>query len=347
MIRSLDFRYAVIRNGAELCEIYPFEGSEPTIRMDSSAEIKMSMSATFLPDSRVDWLTDKIRVQMIVDGAAVPLGLFLVATVRNSETEQAKFVTIEAYDQCWRVRDYCIGTSVVIASGTEYILAVQQLLTAAGIGVAIVTPNSAAVTEARVWDIGTPFLTIVNELLAEINYKPLWFNAEGYPVLEPKSVPAVENIQHTLDENDIKSLLLPQIVRETDIYSAPNVFIVCVDNPDKSSTLTATAVNDQVNSPLCVQRRGRQIVKFVHLDNIASQQELQKYADQLVRESMYIGETVEIVTGILPGFGVNDIVALNMSDVFSICLERSWEMNLKVGGEMRHTLERVIYEYGQ
>ena len=346
MTRTIDFRYVVTRGGADLCEIHPAQGGEPTIRMEKDAEIKMSLSGTFVPDGRVDWLTDRIRPELILDGVSHSLGLFLPATVQQIEQNGVRTEQIEAFDQCWLVRDTREESPVVIASGTGYIAASQQLLLASGVALALATPNSASVTEIRTWDIGTDNLSIVNELLTEINYKPLWFNADGLAVLEPNAAPTADNIQHTLDGSDVRSLLLPQISREADIYQAPNVFVVSVGNPDKGTNMTATAVNDYVNSPLSVQRRGRRIVKFIKLNNIASQAELQKYADLQVRESMYVGETIEITTGLFPGYGVGDVVALSMGDVFAICVEQSWDMRLQVGGDMRHTLERVVYQYG-
>lgn len=346
MTRTIDFRYVVVRGAADFCEISPAEGGEPTIRMDKDAEIKMSLSGTFIPDDRVDWLTDRIRAEMILDGVTYPLGIFLPATVRTNFQDGVRSEAIEAYDQCWLMRDTRKESTVMIPSGTKYIAAVQQLLLDAGVALNLATPSTAVISEDRTWDIGTDHLTIANELLTEINYKPVWFNAQGMAVLEPQSAPSAENIQHTLDEGDVRSMLLPQMTREADIYQAPNVFVVSVGNPDKGTNMTATAVNDYVNSPLSVQRRGRRIVKFIKLNNIAGQTQLQRYADLQVRLSMYVAETVEIVTGLLPGYGVADIVALNMAGVFSVCVEQSWEMHLATGGDMRHTLERVVYQYG-
>lgn len=344
--RTVDFRYVVMRGDADFCEIYPIEGSEPVIRMDDSAEIKMSISGSFAPDDRVSWLSDRIRAEMILDGRTYPLGRFLPATVEITETESQRSVNIEAYDQCWLVRDFSTESPVSIGAGVNYITAIQSLLVQAGISIISATPTQSTLAEARAgWDIGTGFLEIVNELLSEINYKPLWFNAQGVAILEPKITPSAENIRHTLDEQNVKSLLLPGIRRETDIYSKPNVFICICSNPDKSGNMLATAENNNVYSPLSIAKRGRRIVKTVKVDNIASQDELQRYADLLVSESMYSGEIIEVTTGIFPEYGVGDIVALNMAGVFSVCIEHSWEMSLRVGGEMRHKLERVVYQY--
>ena len=342
--REIDFRYAVVRNGADLCELYPVEGGEPRIRMKDSAEIKTSLSGTFLPDERVNWLTDRIRPELILDGTVYPLGIFLPATVQERTDESQRSVLVEAYDQCWLAKDYARALQSSVAKNENYVAVIKNHLHLAGIDQTLATANAATLPEARHWEIGTPFLTIVNELLAEINYKPLWFNAQGLAVLEPKQTPTAANISHLISSEDVRSLLLPAVSRETDVYSAPNVFICVCANPDKSDNMVATATNNNVNSPLSVQKRGRSIAKVVKLNNIASQLELQAYADNLVRESMYAGETIEITTGLFPGFGVADIVGLNLDGELSICVEHAWEMQLRVGGDMKHTLEKVVVQ---
>ena len=158
-------------------------------------------------------------------------------------------------------------------------------------------------------------------------------------------MPSAANIEHTLDENLIESMITPGKKQTTDFYSAPNVFICICSNADKGSAMTATAENTNPQSPLSIARRGRRIAKVVQVKNIASQQELQLYAERLVADSMLTGETVTVQTALLPGYGVGDTVALQYGDVFSVCRERAWTMQLGVGGKMTHTLEKVVYNF--
>lgn len=326
--------------------------SAPSIRCDNSAAIKMSFSGVFLPEARdafgnvidVDYLSDEIEPILIIDGVEHKLGVFLPATVTPSESAGAAQVQIEAFDRCWRVRDVYSENLTYFAEGTPYLTAIESLLTQAGITTVLATPTAATLAEAREdWNIGTSFLTIVNDLLAEINYNPLWFNQDGVAILEPASVPTAANIEHTLDADNVESLIIPEITRQTDIYQAPNVFVAYCANPDKSGIWTATAENTNPQSPLSVQRRGRRIMKVERLDNIASQALLQDYVDQKRNDSMISGETINIQTALLPGYGVADVVALHFGEISAVCIDRAWSMNLTVGGTMNHTLERVVY----
>ena len=54
------------------------------------------------------------------------------------------------------------------------------------------------------------------------------------------------------------------------------------------------------------------------------------------------GETINVETCLLPGFGVNDVVGIRYGDYMAICVEKAWTMTMGIGGTMQHTLERVI-----
>lgn len=346
-MRTLDFRYVILRDGADRGELRALSDSPPQLRMDDGAEIKTSLSGSFAPSAEIDWLRDEIRPELILDGVPHPLGVFAPATVSDERGETSVSLRVEAYDRCWRVRDTYTETILSLAAGTNYVTAVKQLLTAAGVAVVIETPTTAALSEIREdWDVGTSLLTIVNDLLAEINYKPLYFNAQGAAVLEPFAVPSAENIQHVLDCGNIRSLMLPGDARSTDVYSAPNVFLCICSNPDKDGVLTSVAVNDNPQSPLSVARRGRRIMRVENVNNIASQAELDDYAARLRNESLFTGEIVTVSTALFPGYGVDDVTALVLPDLTAICRERRWEMELRVGGTMKHTLERVVLALG-
>lgn len=356
-MRDLSFRYVIIRNGADYGTITPANNGGASLRAQQKSEIKMSLSGSFLPTvydfdglpmegAAVDWLTDQIRPEMILDGTAHPLGVYLPATVSEEEPNdgtEMKVMQVEAYDRCWQVKDNYTQTVLYFAANTSYLDAVLQLLASAGIALISATPSDATLAEERQdWNIGTSYLTIINELLAEINYNPLWFNASGAAILEPADLPTAQNIDHVIDDTDPETLLLPGIRKSTDTYSAPNVFLCICSSADKDEGMAATSENNNPQSPLSIQRRGRRIMKVVNVNNIADQTELQAYADRLRNESMITGETITVRTALLPGYGVGDVTGLRMGETFAICIERSWSMDLRTGGTMTHELEKVV-----
>ena len=368
--RKMSFRYNLLRGGGFYALLRAAGSTAPHIRMQENGQIKMSFSGTFSAmavdvDGRpmeIDWLLDEIQPVMIIDGVEHPLGVYIPTTFTLSEGV-AVTVSVEAYDRAQRVLDTNSAGLLYWPAGTKYLDAVEQLLSAAGITTVFKTDTDAAFAEDREdWDAGTSYLTVVNDLLREINYKDLWFNADGAAMLEPAAVPEASQIRHILSDKDPETLVLQPISRGSDYFNAPNVFEVYVANPDKSDLMRAVAINDNPQSPLSTVRRGRSIVRVTKLDNIADQAALQAYAERQRNDSLITGETVTVSTGLLPDWGVDDVVALHTSPrttklytpdgrvetlaapgMDAICLSRSFDMELKAGGTMRHTLEKVVY----
>lgn len=347
MTRTVDFLYQVVLDGVDYCLLNPAGGSHPTIRMDNAGEIKTSFSGDFIiPDKPVSWLTEEIHPKLILDGVIYSLGVFLPATVSENHDGTISSIHLECYDRGWLVRDRMSETLLSFSSGTNYLDAVGSLLAASGVTRIRQIPTAATLTEDRQdWDIGTSYLTIANQLLGEINYKELWFDADGYAVLEPAAVPTAANILHELNDSNVQSLLSPQVKRMTDVYSQPNVFICICSNADKANPMVAVAENTNAQSPLSISRRGRRIASMIQVDNIASQEDLQSYANRLRDETMMRGDYITVQTGLLPGYGVADVTALQAHNISGICVEQAWSMELRVGGRMTHRLKSVVINF--
>ena len=351
-MRRIGFRFNLLRGGAYYAQLRALDTSTPRIRMDDAGEIKTSFTGSFAPYARdaawklreINWLTDEIQPVLVIDRVQHPLGVFAVATPTEKEESGLRSVSVECYDRGWRVRDTKAERLLYFRRGTPILDAVEQLLTAAGIRAIFKTPNLAAFQEDREdWDIGTSYLSIANQLLKEINYNDVWFNASGAAVLNPVAVPDADRIAHRFDTRDKTTRVIPGISRTTDVYSAPNVWICTCANPDKDELMLAVAENANPQSPLSTVRRGRRICEKISVNNIASQEDLQAYANRLRNESMITGETITIATGLLPGFGVGDVAALRYGELSALCIERGYDMELAVGGRMTHTLEKVVY----
>lgn len=347
MTRSLDFRFRIMRGGADYGELYPAESSYPRISMRSSNPVKTNFSGTFLPPEKdVDWMSDEIRPEILLEGVAYSLGIFQPIKVQRIDNGTAVNLSISANDRCWAVRDTRSESRVFFAAGTNYVAAAVSVLTGTGIAVINAVQTAATLGEDREWPIGTSRLDIVNELLTEINYEQLWFDGSGTAMIQPVRIPNAVNISHILDETKIESLMLPGIQSDTDLLSAANVFVCVCSNADKSSAMTAIAENTNPQSPLSIARRGKRITKVIQINNIASQAALQAFANRQVSDSMMAGEVITAKTCLLPGFGVDDVTSIRYGDLLAICRETGWTMDLKVGGQMTHTLERTVMTIG-
>lgn len=342
MIRRYSVRVDVIRNGATLTTLHPV--SDPLVDCNSEAQIKTSMSGIFRNDTKVNWLTDELMPYQIIDGVEHPVGIFPVGTVSYGYDENgAETVTVEAYDRCMILNQTKTERIIHFSAGKNYIAAVEELLTEAGIDLRMSTPTAATMqTDREDWQIGTPYLEIINTLLSEINYAQIWFDSRGYARLQPVKAPQASNIDHRYGVKEKINLLQRPCTIETDMFDAPNVFIVVCSNPDLDAPMVATAVNDNPVSSLSIFRRGRRIVKTYKVDNIPSQEELEAYAETLKLNGMITSEVATISTANLPGHGVYDTIAITHPDIEGIFQEVSWSLILAPGQTMLHKIRRSV-----
>lgn len=342
MIRSYSVRVEVIRNGATLTVLNPV--SDPVIDCDSEAPIKTSMSGVFLNDAQVNWLTDELMPYQIIDGVEHPLGMFPIGTIlRGYDENGSETVTVEAYDRCLTLKQKKAERIIHIPAGKNYIAAVEELLTEAGIVLYMATPTEATMqTDREDWPIDTPYLDIINILLSEINYSQIWFDSRGYAQLHPVKSPSATNIDHRYGETEQINLLHRPCTIETDMFDAPNVFIVICSNPDLDAPMVAIAENDNPMSSLSTIRRGRRIVRTHKVDNTPSQAELEAYAETLKLSGMITSEMATVSTANLPGHGVFDTIAITHPNIEGIYQEVAWSLILAPGQSMIHKIRRSI-----
>jgi len=339
--RTYSHRVEILRGGARVGEIKSIEA--PTIDVSATAAIKASMAGTFCYSPLLEPLQDELKIYLTINGVEYPMGVYLISNVRDEYEDGAHHISIEAYDRCYRVQQARTESVLHLSAGANYVETVKGLLTAAGIAMVVAAPtDNVLATDREDWQTGTDYLTIVNELLGEINYQELWFSADGYAMLQPINNPTAENVDHTYTAGEGASVLLPEMTAETDAYDKANVFVVICSNPDYPAPMVATAVNDSLLSPFSTVRRGRRITSVTRVNNIANQTELQAYAQRLMYESMMATETLTLRTAVLPGHGVNDVVAIIHPQAQGIYQEVGWSATLAPGQEMTHELRRSV-----
>lgn len=337
MIHSYGYRVEVVRNGVHYKDL-DFVGT-PTVDARMEAQIHVSFSGTFRYDQDVDYLTDRVRLFLIVDGTERQIGEFCIATTSRQTTETGgDRIKIEAYDLGYLLQSARLETPLYYAQGAGYLDPVRSLLLSAGLVLMVETPTDETLATAREWSVGTSYLQIINELLTEIGYSPIWFDARGFAIISPAQDPVASNIVHSYGPENTPVQM--QAEREVDAWSAPNVFILICDNPDLPAPLTATAENNNPISSLSILRRGRRIVEVTKVRNTPSQRALQELADRMCNDSIMRTEVATMSTPPEAGHGIGDVVSVNHPLVSGIWRETGWSITPR--GGMQHTLQRMI-----
>ena len=343
MIHDVKFRLDVLRGGAYFKTLSLPADAPVQINCSSSALITRSMSAAFVKDPEIDLMKDEFQPMLSTGDGWKSLGVFRCTTPKDSNDGYDTRVSIEAYDRAWVCQANTTAERLFIPAGTAYSSAVGSLLTKCGITSVSADRMDLATSTDHEWGLGVSLLTIINELLAELNFRPLWFDAAGTARLTKYSEPDADRIKFQYSATDIKRRpIAKEFSSETDLFNAPNRFICVCANPDKTDNMTAISVNESPVSQKSILRRGITITKVVQLRNIADQASLQSYADRLRNESMLASQTVVISTALESGHEPYDIAAVDHPEIGGIYVEIGWSMQLQAGELMQHELRKTV-----
>lgn len=335
-------RYNILRNGGTYKQIYP--AGTPEIWCMTSSELKLSMRGSFYDDNNfkdVDFLTDRLQIEATINGVVYPCGQYIITSEAYRKTDNIKTVELEGYCVLYLAQRKKLEERLYIPAGTLYTTQINALLIGAGIINFVTTPSAFTFAVDREdWEIGTPYLTIINDLLREINYNSAWVDMDNIVRITPYTSPSVNNITQSYSAGRY-SIIGDDYTKSNDNHSKSNVFKVTCSNPELPNPLTATATNDDPASPFSTVNIGR-VLHVENVDNTPNQAALQSTADTLKLKSLLTTETVEIVTAINPVHTAFDVLALANDDVTGIYSETEWSLSLAANADMRHKAKRVI-----
>lgn len=337
--RRVEYRYAAIRNGVELCPIQAV--GAPRITMQSTAEIKTSISGSFVVPEEVDFLTDTLRPYMVVDGEEHQLGEYVVTSVTEQRENGITKMSVTGYDLGVKVKMSTLDSRFSEDEGSQYLDVIEAQLLTAGIQNVIADASTDTLQNDRTdWGPGESRLKVVNALLQEINFATLWFDNTGSARLSRYQDPSANNATKRYRADEM-SIIQAGVSSSWDLYEAYNDWIAVVSNPE-ISLMAARATNDEPSHPLSVQRIGTRTAPIIYLDNMASQAALQSYVDKIKLQGMASTETVTWATANVP-HQVGEIVILEHPDLLGVFEETAWTMTLEPGAAMTHTGKRLVY----
>lgn len=343
MNKTPTFRFDIVENG--VCIGQAFALNKPSVKCDSDAEVKMSLSGEFVLNIQTpNWLKARIKPYLIIGEKESSLGEYLISQADDcTDKKGVKFWQIKGMDLGRIPQRSRTEKRVLFQAGQRYTDIVQSILLELGISRIIAIQSDATLKNDRAdWEIGTSWIKIINSLLAEINYQSLWFDTEGNARIQPHRQVDGTVIDHRYESGEL-SQIKPQVDISSDIYKAYNVFTAMVSSPEYEEPMIAVSVNDIPTSRISTVNIGRVQAPIEKLDDIANQEELQKYVDNLRFQSMCSTETISFRTA-LNQHQVRDIVSIHHPQASGIYQETQWKMTLSFDGEMTHTAQRVVIE---
>ena len=240
-----------------------------------------------------------------------PLGTFLVQTPSSSFDGKTRNVSMDAYTPLLELKEKQPPIGYYIPKN-ENIMNMVKRLTQENARAPVSGVNcSAKLNYDFVADTDDTWLSFLTDLVVDAKYT---FDLDelGRILFSPKQDTASLQPIWTYDDNN-SSILYPDLSIDHDLYGIPNVVeIIYTTN---NNTYYTKVVNDDSNSPTSTMNRGREITYRETKPNLIgepTQAQVEKYAEQLLKDLSSIEYTVSYTHGYCP-VKVGDCVRLNYS----------------------------------
>lgn len=252
----------------------------------------------------VEWWDPDLGLQQVREQQ----GLYQVMPPGETHTEVNGIGRIEAFDPCWLLKYSTKDGGTTIAAGANVVDSIKSILIAAGLTRSNIPSSTKTMPKKKWYDAGTSRLEIINELLMQIGYYPLWCDRKGVPTSRKIG---------TLRKNEPV-----RKIRSEDGHVVNTINIdpdrdrlcnrVTVIKTDPSDPISYTKTNTREDSPISTVNLDGQIMgKKIEASNIDSLDEAKALANKTLEEgaSMYHRISLETVP-IFLDWDVRDIIQL-------------------------------------
>lgn len=238
-----------------------------------------------------------------------PLGTYLVQTPSSSFDGKKQDNTLDAYTPLIELKENPPPLGYSILKGENIMKMAYQICRDNVRAPVVKADNETELYNDFVANTNDTWITFTSDLISNAKYK-LSLDELGRILFAPDQDTASLQPVHTYDD-DNSSILYPEITVNHDLYGIPNVVEVVYS--DANDIYYGRAVNDDENSPTSTVNRGREILHRVtnpSLSGIPTELQIQKYAEQLLREVSCLEYTVIYTHAYCP-VRLNDCVRLN------------------------------------
>lgn len=344
--RHLRFRYDLLdKNDRYIRTLDNVLNGE--VSMAALNTIKRTAKFTLKDDGNINYLSDRIQPFVEVkmrDGEyiAYSLGIFLLVSPTRKESDQMIIRDVEAYDATIILRDDKFDSRYSIVEGTNYRTAVINILASAGITKHNIEQTDKVLASTIDFEPGTEKLEIVNQLLDAINYTPVHVDVYGYFTSSTYRSPSIKSTEYSYVDDEL-SVTYEGMSEELDTFNIANKWVTVYSNPELEP-LISTYTNDSVDSPTSTVNRGRTIVDYRTVDNIADQSALDGYTQRIAFEASQIYGKIEFETAIMPFHDYADVLNVQYSKlgINGKYSETEWSIPLQIGGRMSHSVRKVV-----
>lgn len=240
-----------------------------------------------------------------------PLGTFLVQTPSSSFNGKIRNISMDAYTPLLELKESPPPLGFSILKDDNIMQNAYQIARENARAPVVSTASDKILHNDFVAETNETWLSFLIALIANAKYE-FGLDELGRILFAPKQDTAsLQPVWTYTDDNS--SILYPDISMDHDLYGIPNVVEVIYSNG--AEFYSARVVNDDPNSPISTVNRGREIVYRETSPDLAgdpTKSEIERYAEQLLRDLSSIEYTITYTHGYCP-VRLNDCVRLNYS----------------------------------
>lgn len=290
-----------------------------TISRDS--EVETLGSATISITESVGECYVRVYLVTIQNGLTEKhsLGTFLVQTPSSSFDGKVRDVSMDAYTPLIELKENPPPLGYSLLENENIMTRAYQLTREYARAPVVSTDCDTNLYCDFVSNTDDTWLSFISDLIANAKYT-FDLDEMGRILFAPKQETASLQPVWTFDDSN-SSILYADITVNHDLYDVPNVVEVTYSNGRDS--YYAKAVNDDSNSPTSTVRRGRKITRIVDnpdLNGDPTEKQIQRYAEDLLRELSTVEYTVSYTHAYCP---------VRLSDCVRLNYERAGLTNIK------------------
>lgn len=287
------------------------------------------------------WGKDRVRPWMeLSDNGVIArfnLGVFVMTTPDSPRGKSLVSYTVTGYDLLHLLQDGP-GDTYVVTSGTTYLQAVRDVLTASGVGATLQldgTLQNTTLPATMVWALdpssATSWLRIVNDLLGAIDYRGLWADQDGALRSGPYAAPSTRGIEWVFNTTDEATNLVGEDRSlSSDVWGARNQWKFVrrgmTTLPIEGNGIYT--VNNVSTGRTSQDALGRIVRAPVQYLDAADQASLVSQGNRIIAADQARSRQFDITAGPLPIAGHFDIVEFDDANETDKCQVTSWTIPL-------------------
>lgn len=270
-----------------------------------------------------------------------PLGVFIINPSAQLNNKSV-YISVEGFDLAQIARDIKLENTATYHAGSVYTSSISNRLGSIYTNYDVVA-DAALVNPTDVeYEIGSSEIETINAMLDAINYYPLYFDENGMAHAEPYIFPEDRKVQLQYSA-DNKSIIYDGVSQTSNLFETPNRFIRYTDDSDHEPLRSEVTVTDPTILSSTVNR-GRIITDIQSVDDIATQVALDNFTRRAAINASQHTEALEFETVNMPCHGFKNCLQVRCEDmnVDGKYIEYAWEMDLSVGGKMKHQCYKAV-----